>query len=556
MLSLAAQRSLNPGQRATTHRRIGASARRHDESNTGQIMNTALLAGASALAIMLLMGHPAAADDRSNQLDGEQNGGSGDLVESSDLGTDSAVLGSANETTGTDLGDGIFNALVSIAVSIGLTDDIESDEAGTHSNAVTDSFNGFSGTPVVQQNTGDFSAVVGVSERATALTNVGGVMIDIENEAAVDGDGATVSDDATTRRNLINPSFNDADGTALVQQNNGNASALSAVDVTADIVGDTGPIDQSASAVSSVDDINTTSGAVERDNTVDNSFAGYSGEVKLQQNNGDGSALTATQSTVTLGGIAEAINQSATASSSVSNSTAVDAGSTRENTLNGAFNSANAVISVQQNNGNGSALSAAATVVAPRVDTGNGPPGGGEDPGNEESDQESNQETASLGTPHNLLQVIDEEGGETPGPASSEPSGTDQPARVSGTSQNNTADASGGERRNAITDSFNGGGSVVTIQQNNGDNAAVGSATSVVVDTEDNDFGQAASSAALQSSVSGNSTSYAGTPSGSGNYSNSIAGSFNQSRNISVTAQQNNGANSVMGSAISIRIGN
>jgi hypothetical protein len=121
-------------------------------------------------------------------------------------------------------------------------------------------------------------------------------------------------------------------------------------------------------------------------------------------------------------------------------------------------------------------------------------------------------------------------------------------AQVTGTVSGNTATVSGPiSRSNIIENDFDGALGVSIVQQNNGDNNLINAAVSVA-DMSETVPAFASSTTSVNTSVSGNTSSFSG---GSIVLSNVISGAFNGASGVMVV-QQNNGNNNAISAAVSV----
>jgi len=440
--------------------------------------------------------------------------------------------------------------------------DFVDDWSATHSrnNAIyNDSFDGFSGIATVQQNNGDHN-VLGA---ATAVNYNAGLTApqlqnDVEQGVLVDNvvvDGESYDIDTGNflgqiepkglRHNHIDSSFDSAKGIANVQQNNGSNNAMgigNAVQANIDTVAN------GADNLNGEDDVDfqfaTSLGQVElndgfhqggaitsdtilpphRKNSVTFSFEQFEGIANVQQNNGDNNAIGASNavaavinSTDKIDNVGSGDSSSAFTGGFVGGNYASEqsiaprsSGSNRLNNIDRSFNPAGGIVTVQQNNGNNNAMNSANAVVANI-----GPVGANGD-----------QEAGSV------YNYADGEGQVIENYAEGHPFA---------------------DRKNTISESFQGAQGIMTVQQNNGSNNVMGASTAVAadVDTGGTGFGPAMSSASLNASVSGNTTVVYAPVEDPGLVNTINSGAFNQAAGI-MTVQQNNGSNNVIQSAIAV----
>jgi len=406
-------------------------------------------------------------------------------------------------------------------------------------NAITDdSFDAADGIMNVQQNNGDGN-VMGIAN--TVAANKGAHVAaqnDVVQRAATHGRvirARAFDYDARyprgQRDNVIDGTFDNAEGIMNVQQNNGSNNVMgiaNAVQVNegtskvhprfdrVDVVGDQfalsvgGSVDGAASQMGSPLNPNY-SGPAHRENDLRAAFDSVGGIANVQQNNGDNNVMGSANAVVAnmySGDNTDYVRRSrAITDGSVEGSEASEwrIGANRDNHLTNSFKGADGLMVVQQNNGNNNVIGAANAVVA------------------------------NVGTDDYM--------------ANSARNGAFGYAYVD---DNYAATRRYTDRVNVIDRSaFDGAIGIMTVTQNNGDNNVMGASTAVVADLGDTSgFGPAASTAALSATVSGNTTVVASTV-GLPGLSNTLNGSFNSAKGI-MTVQQNNGSNNAIQSAISV----
>lgn len=298
---------------------------------------------------------------RTLSIASQHNGGTGDLTLPQSAGT--GAYDRRLETASVDLTGVTIEAEADAASSGNMTTATDATRAA----AITDSFNGYDGAVIVQQDTGSASALA-------AATAVGGgpltgpLAAGAQVTAAVE-DNATASSGGT-RSNGISQSWNDdARGVVTVQQNNGDASVLGAA--TAVLLDAAGTAPTHATLSSNAQATLTGNSAVvsggSSQNRVEAAFNGFAGIATIQQNNGVNALLSAataaapgagapTLSTAALGAVVSG-------NTSMVSNLALTSGS-YSNIITNAFNGARGVITVQQNNGANSVLQSAITVSA------------------------------------------------------------------------------------------------------------------------------------------------------------------------------------------------
>jgi hypothetical protein len=446
--------------------------------------------------------------------------------------------------------------------------------AGTRENEVINSFReGSAGVFTVQQNNGDHNAI----GAGTAVYGASGGYGDV-NEAILiqgssvgnygyDGEGGTTAspylystnaNGDSVRDNTIDPSFDGASGIATVQQNNGNANAISAATaVTGDVGGQEVPGSQDDDVGQEVivngfvaggyvvDWVVDPFAALSRDNTIEGgSFNSFQGIATVQQNNGDHNVLGAGTAVNYNYGLTQAqmqndAEQGALVDNVVVENMAydVDTGDwfgyitpkgLRNNTIDESFDAAAGIASVQQNNGNLNSMGIANAVQANVNTTANGVDN------LDGNDDVRGQMSDSLG------EVVGNQSYHQGGAIITD---TIEPAH----------------RDNAITNSFGGFQGLATVQQNNGDNNAIGASNvvAVVIDSTDKIDGvgdEYGSSAYTGGFVAGNlatESEHVNPLSSGSNRLNTINPSFNEAQGI-VTVQQNNGNNNAINSATAV----
>jgi len=417
------------------------------------------------------------------------------------------------------------------------------------------SFDGYQGIATVQQNNGDQNAI----SAATAVNyNKDLAQTQVQNDVpgqfvAVGGNirNARAVDDDTTnlfgltvqggRSNQVDSSFNNgAAGISSVQQNNGNlnligvgtgvhvnlgntASSLNGDDTVGLQVVVAGGSAEDGDAIHLGGPVTTdTIEPVHRDNRLTNAFDGYQGIANVQQNNGDANVMSAAVGVVASIDSSDKFDDIDEESMALSDSNSVVgnesteipgeffSGANRRNVINPSFNGAKGIATVQQNNGNNNVIASATAVVA-NV----GPVGDGGD--------------LAAGGVRN--------------------------AAIGGgaTVDNLAIGHPFADRKNSISESFQGAQGIMTVQQNNGDNNAIGATTAVAadVDTGGTGFGPAVSTASLEAQVSGNETVTFAPAEQPGLINTVNSGAFNGAVGV-MTVQQNNGGNNVMQSAIAM----
>lgn len=190
--------------------------------------------------------------------------------------------------------------------------------------------------------------------------------------------GNTATDNGSLRENLIDNAWNGgATGIVHNQQNNGSNNAVNAATaVHADVTGGTdletgATVDARLGKVIFVGNerdidgnssIHTGAHTPDRSNSILDTMLGFFGVATLQQNNGDNNALNAATAVDGVDGDIGTVDQNTDTEVAVIGQTAADNGSRRQNLIDPSFTSAAGVVTVQQNNGDGNAISAATAV--------------------------------------------------------------------------------------------------------------------------------------------------------------------------------------------------
>jgi len=428
-------------------------------------------------------------------------------------------------------------------------------------NTIDPSFDGASGIATVQQNNGNANAMAA----GTAVAgNVGGQDVDgqddvtqrvgIENEVS-GGLGESFTVDVVTdifsahsRDNSIEGgSFDGYQGIATVQQNNGDANAIGAGtavnynkdlaqtqvqnDVPEQVIGSGGDV----SGASAIDDDTTNLFGLTvqggRSNQVDGSFNnGAAGISSVQQNNGNLNIIGAgTGVHVNIGNAASSLNGSDTigiqgvfAGGDVEEGDMVHLGGPvttdtiepvhRDNRLTNAFDGYQGIANVQQNNGDGNSINAAVGVVA-SIDS-----------------SDKFDETGEVSVASTRGQVLGNES-------------TERPEEF----------FSGANRRNTINPSFNGAKGIAAVQQNNGNNNVMASATAVIANVGPVGDGGDLAAGGVDNDADGEGIVEGNFAEGHrfADRKNSIGASFQGAQGI-MTVQQNNGDNNVMGATTAV----
>jgi hypothetical protein len=330
-----------------------------------------------------------------------------------------------------------------------------------------------------------------------------------KSESTVEGNFAI--DDGSKRKNSILGSWNGgATGIVHDQQNNGANNGIGAATaVHADVTGGTA-LDTSAKADSTSQD-NTSDHegdhGTDRENRIERSMRGFVGSATLQQNNGDNNAINAATALDGVDGDADGVRQQADAKASARDhggdwkeDLALDDNSNRRNEIEGdddpSFDGAKGVFTVQQNNGSGNGISAATAVLGVTGNSGEltqdaKATARAKDNGsiNFDTDRFNNiQESFISGFAG--VATVQQNNGDGNGISAAtavagvggDAGGITQHAIAgdigAGTRGNDSIDH-WGDRVNRVVFGFVGAEGVMTVQQNNGDNNAMGAATAV-----------------------------------------------------------------------------
>ena len=438
-----------------------------------------------------------------------------------------------------DIGGGDDPDVTQTVSTSGTVGDVETrDEGSDRSNSIIDSFRDFEGVANVQQNNGTSNAL-GISVAVAAIWEDTNEDRDvIQNVSATGsvtdqaGDGDDVVDIGSVRSNVIDPSFDDFDGVANVQQNNGDGNVLgAATGIVVNLQGDGNndaldDYNQTVRTLGTIDDIELArdrrAGAGDRDNLIgDSSFEESSGILTVQQNNGNGNVLgsaigvSVDLSEDTTGGTEDVFSQTVTTTGTVNSPDTIEtlavAGgdADRRNEIDtDAFEDIEGVVTVQQNNGDGNVLGSAVAVAATI---------GGDDI------DSSTQTVSTTGT-------------------------------VALTSSDDNILDRSSNRLNVIDDAGDRTRGVISVGQNNGNGNVIGSAVGVVatVDTLLNSAGQSSNTATVNGTVTGVPGSVVEANSFA-DRTNTIDDAFENAEGVG-TVYQNNGDANVIGSAIAVAV--
>ena len=500
-------------------------------------------------------------------------------------------------------------------------EDTGGEDAGGRLNTVSDSsFEESFGVMSVQQNNGD-NNVVGNATAVVANTfsdNAQSSIIEqgqtAETSGTIDGEvNSSDVDDVTadsgidspdpdpaegvssgdsgaalnagSRENRLNGgAFANAQGIASVQQNNGsnnitNVANAMRVDLGADgSNSDEAPGDPSGNADEDIveqtakatgDILMESSGSqmseggepnpqgpgvapagtddFDRENKITGgAFNGFKGQASIQQNNGDNNVMGEASTVAAAVGqtdnptepensglsgddLDQVQDSTAETGGTVESANAVDVETNRLNRVKNAFKNAFGLLKIQQNNGNNNVMNAASAVVANLGVA------------NFTSADEDVTNTAT-GTATVMNSEADAEDGTF---GATDPPNTDRLNQLGNDTE------TGGM--------FNDSGGIATVQQNNGNNNVMGSATAVTAGdipsggSSDQRFGPAVSTASLSGTVTGNSSAMnnTGDPGDLVPMNNEVKNSFNGYSGVA-TVQQNNGNNNVVQSAVTV----
>lgn len=392
------------------------------------------------------------------------------------------------------------------------------DLSGSKANSIFFSGSGASGVLTVQQNNGhgnaiDAATAVAVNDSSQSVFDSGTVAGNIVSTPNQQGSG---------RGNSISIGFGQAAGVIIVQQNNGHANALSAATAVVDAGSET-TVGQTVSAGgTSLDNTVSENFGMSLGNTMSSSFNGASGTMAVQQNNGhanDISAATAVATAASQPPASGVVSQSVGASGRVSGNAVTDNFvQNKSNSTIASFIGASGVATVQQNNGSGNVMTASSAVQAIEgLNFGTG----------------SRSQAVSATGVVSGSSVVDLEFPPTLG-----------------------------DRRNLAASSFGGADGVATVQQNNGSNNVMASATAVSVEPlDDASVGadqpqlevvesQTVSAGGVVSTVSSRETGLDAVPPPF-DRDNQIGGSFNDFSGIA-SVQQNNGDHNVVSAATGV----
>jgi hypothetical protein len=515
---------------------------------------------------------------------------------------DGNVLGAANAVVGEPDSETTSVTQTSTTGTVDILDIETDDAASTRRNTINPSYNSSTGVMTVQQNNGNANVVTS----ANAVTGVVGSTGDVTQNASTDAflTTLTLDDSGSNRDNGIANSFDSSSGRMSVQQNNGDGNSMgtaSAV-VAADGSG-TGNVDveQTVTAAGDVDNFDIDASGGTRDNDVTDSFDSASGTYSVQQNNGNGNsvqssfgvaAVRADGGETSSGPAEDVVTQKVTASGVVGDEalqteTVSDEGSTRANRVTDSASGFSGEMTLQQNNGDANALSAATAVT---VNTGDGDLDDvlqdvSTDGVVEDLETISDARQGADGDRDNSIsnsfgnasgfQTVQQNNGSANAILASTGVSVDEATGSDGNLENVTQQLSSTEgrvenvetveetaaanddadRSNAISSSFTGSAGITTVQENNGDANVIGSSIAVAATIAGDDIDTVDDTdVSTTGAVTGN-AAFA-PPGGTvlndqANRDNDITGSFNGASGI-LNVQQNNGSLNVLGAAVGV----
>ncbi|MEQ9814987.1 MAG: hypothetical protein RLO50_19580 [Azospirillaceae bacterium] len=419
----------------------------------------------------------------------------------------------------------------------------------TRYNSIDGSFDDFSGVASVQQNNGGYN-LMGIGN---SIVGIDGATVDrlVQNVSSAgqmivgpngDGqlDGLRTADYGSWRINTIEDSFQGASGMLSIQQNNGNANALSianAVAGTAYNLGGVSNVIQNVTSGGSVTDAQTYNSFdyylrrnPYRNNTIiDGTAEEAEGILNVQQNNGDVNSISQSTAVAAATDQVGNVTQNVVAAGTVSNfddqsEYFVDMNSTRLNIIDESFEGFDGIANVQQNNGDSNVMASSIAVVGVL-------------------DNRRDNNIGDFGTTRQNVS--------TDGLVQDVESSVDWQSRQNGS----------GERTNEITDSFEYGfDGIASVQQNNGNANVILSAIAVQAAYQtdiDGDLEPIRQSVSATGEVDTlNQSDDDWFESRGSDRDNLIADSFESNRRWEdggiVSIQQNNGDGNVMGSSIGV----
>ena len=255
------------------------------------------------------------------------------------------------------------------------------------SNLIDPSFTGGAGIFNVQQNNGNAN-VMAVANAVVGVVAISGNIEDLTQTARAGGEilEVDVTVNGGTFDNTIDSSFDDATGWMNVQQNNGDANAITQATAVAGTSGSiAGPgsndLSQTAEFAGAIVEepgadpsVDTADFGSDRDNLINNSFDNASGLVNVQQNNGNANTIGVANAVAGVDDfLVNDLDQDVDVSGSIDSDgfiidlvvDVVEENSQRTNEIDDSFNGSgfNGVATVQQNNGDGNVIGAATAVI-------------------------------------------------------------------------------------------------------------------------------------------------------------------------------------------------
>ncbi|WP_119681183.1 beta strand repeat-containing protein [Indioceanicola profundi] len=527
---------------------------------------------------------------RSNALKDAVNGTSGVLSAQQNNGNGNSM--SQAIAVGASLGTGDARQTVRVDNEVTL---LPAMDMGAHrENAVRDSLKETEGLMVLQQNNGDGNAMsVATAVSAGLRGNSGSAsrmdvnnMVDTTMPADVDYPDDAYGPRTGRRGNSVDNGLAGSSGVAVLQQNNGSANAMGTGQaVRAGTAG--GPVfDQDVNVASqalygaTMQMGSGTAHPADRANSLGTgTLDGFGGIAAVQQNNGDSNALGMAQSVLAGERSGRDLNQSLTLDGVAGGGGAEgwgdlggDNGSSRSNALTAAGARASGVIAVQQNNGDGNAMSAGQVVAANqgRRNLDQSLDAAALVQGNSTQTVGGNRRNSldrSLDEAEGLITAQQNNGDNSVMNAGSAVAaiGPDsvaatrgmiaQDVRTMGTVDSVTArQIDPGVRSNQLRDSADDASGIIALQQNNGSNAAMGLGMAVTAGTADNLARKVAQTARAGGEISNATAISEGTPAADTTRDNAVNSTAKRAKGI-VSAQQNNGDNAVLSASAAVAAG-
>ena len=385
------------------------------------------------------------------------------------------------------------------------------DDGSQRDNLIDNSFiGGATGIVHDQQNNGSNNAINAATAVHADVTGGTGLETGATATSTSDDNYSDHDGDGDDRNNEILGTMNGFVGSATIQQNNGDNNAINAATVLDGVDGNTAGVLQEVSAeADTVDGETRDDSSSDRDNLIDPSFNGAAGVFTVQQNNGDGNAISAATAAFGVTGDAGGLEQDVSADAEADDNETDSYGDDRYNTVTDSFNGGFAgVATVQQNNGDGNAMSAATGVAAVGGNAGNLTQhaianGFGDGAIDNDTDAENSERYNTIGGDYTAFQgahgvlTVQQNNGDANavsaanavaghvGAAGDIHQGTGVALGFSGAAGNYAGDDDGTRENLINTDSFNDASGVITAQQNNGDANSMGAATTVAGVTGD-----------------------------------------------------------------------